>query len=155
MSIQWQREEGESRGHWWPQLPGTGVALFWERETPRKTWAPWTHMGGVSKPVTSLCTLSLESHKGLQSSVTKAGRKDMGGNLRLCASEAAQNTIKEAGMRQGWRAKMTPELCRSWLAKISITFRSEKKRKQLKPLTMKQVKLLRCSSSVWALHTIS
>ena len=79
------------------------VLLSLERETPRETWAPGPHMGDVSKPATSLRTLSLESHKCLQSSGTKSGRKDGGGNLRLCASAAAQSTIKEAGMRQGWR----------------------------------------------------
>lgn len=60
-------------------------------------------MGGVSNPVASLCALSLEKHKCLQSSGTKEGRKDRGGSLRLCASAAAESTLKEVGMRQEWR----------------------------------------------------
>lgn len=56
--------EGNSCGHWGLQLPRTGV-LFGERGTC-KTCAPGPQVGGVSKPVTSLCTLSLESYRCLQ-----------------------------------------------------------------------------------------
>lgn len=37
-----------------------------EREGPRETCAPGLQVGGVSKPVKSLCTLSLESYRCLQ-----------------------------------------------------------------------------------------
>lgn len=97
-------KEGEGYGHWGSQLPKHWCCSLWrEAEGPCETWAPGPHVGGVSNPVASLCALSLEKHKCLQSSGTKEGRKDRGGSLRLCASAAAESTLKEVGMRQEWR----------------------------------------------------